>query len=225
MVEYALSDVSALPDPLTDASALVGIPPWRRAYILRYRQVGDRRLSLGVWRLMERMLAARGFQARDVAVDANGKPYLDGVFFSLSHAGDLALCAVSDAPVGCDIERVKEAPLELAPRVFRPGERAYLRAARDPDQARRRFFTLWTLKESYLKMTGEGLRLPPERLEVRMPALTLLRNGVPQPCALFHTTHGEYELSLCAAAAEERFIPSGGTRISRQGRRQSIGGQ
>ncbi len=198
MVEYALADVSALPDPLADASTLAGIPPWRQAYILRYRQAGDRRLSLGVWRLMERMLAARGIQARDVAVDANGKPYCGGVFFSLSHAGDLALCAVSGAPVGCDIERVTDAPLDLAPRVFCPGERAYLRSAGDPDQARRRFFTLWTLKESYLKMTGEGLTLSPERLEIRMPALTLLRDGAAQPCALFHTAHGEYELSLCA---------------------------
>ena len=205
MVEYALSDVSVLPDPLTDASALAGIPSWRQSYILRYRQADDRKRSLGVWRLMERMLAARGFQARDVAVDDRGKPWCDGVFFSLSHAGDLALCAVSDGPVGCDIEWVRDAPFDIAPRVFRPGERAYLRAARDDGEAQRRFFTLWTLKESYMKMTGEGLGLSPARLEIRMPALTLLRDGAEQPCALFHRAHGEYELSLCLSD------PSGGS--------------
>ena len=197
MVEYALSDVSSLPDPLTDASALAGIPPWRQAHILRYRRAEDRRRSLGVWRLMEEMLAGRGFSARQVAVDMRGKPCCDGVFFSLSHAGDMALCAVSDAPVGCDIERVRDAPLEIAPRVFRPDERAYLREAQSENDAQRRFFTLWTLKASYMKMTGEGLGLAPDRLEIRMPALALLRDGAVQPCALFHAAHGEYELSLC----------------------------
>ena len=197
MVEYRFSDVSALPDPLADASVLTGIPPWRQAYILRYRRAEDRRRSLGVWRLMEDMLAARGFRAQEAAVDARGKPYCDGVFFSLSHAGDLALCAVSDGPVGCDIEHVKDAPFETAPRIFCPGELAYLRAAQDEREAQRRFFTLWTLKESYMKMTGEGLGLSPERLEIRMPALILLRDGAAQPCTLFHTAHGEYELALC----------------------------
>ncbi len=170
MVEYALSDVSSLPDPLTNASALTGIPAWRQAYILRYRRPEDRRRSLGVWRLMENMLAARGFQAQDVIADSRGKLCCDGIFFSLSHAGDLALCAVSGVPVGCDIELVKDAPLEIAPRIFCPGERAYLRNARDDKEAQRRFFTLWTLKESYMKMTGEGLGLAPERLEIRMAA-------------------------------------------------------
>ena len=204
MVEYALSDVSVLPDPLADASALTGIPPWRRAYILRYKRAEDRRRSLGVWRLMEKMLAARGFRAQDVAVDANGKPHCDGIYFSLSHAGGLALCAVSDKPVGCDIEHVKDAPFELASRIFCPDERAYLRAAQEPGEAQRRFFTLWTLKESYMKMTGEGLGLSPERLKIRIPALTLLKDGVRQPCTLFHTAHGEYEIALCAAGAEEQ---------------------
>ena len=206
MVEYALADVSAIPDPLADPSVLSGIPPWRQRYILRYRRADDRRRSLGIWRLMERMLAACGLQACDVAVDARGKPHCNGAFFSLSHAGSWALCAVSDAPVGCDIEQINDAPFEIAPRVFAAGERAYLRAAENETEARRRFFTLWTLKESYMKMTGEGLSLVPERLEICMPALTLLRDGAVQPCTLFHTEFGEYELSLCVSGRDGQFI-------------------
>ena len=207
MVEYALADVSALPDPLADPAALNGIPPWRQRYILRYRRAEDRRRSLGVWRLLERMLARRGLRAWDVTVDARGKPQCDGAFFSLSHAGSLALCAVSGAPVGCDIEQVQNAPLELAPRVFGPEERAWLSAAPNGEEAQRRFFTLWTLKESYLKMTGEGLALEPERLALclREKAPRLRRDGVLQPCTLFHTAYGEYAISLCAAAPGEHF--------------------
>ena len=206
MVEYALADVSTLPDPMDDPSALCGIPPWRQRYILRYRRGDDRRRSLGVWRLMERMLAAHGFRTCDVAVDAQGKPYCNGIFFSLSHAGSLALCAISDAPVGCDIEQIKDAPFEVVPRVFTAGERAYLRAAESEIEALRRFFPLWTLKESYMKMTGEGLSLAPERLEICMPGLTLLRDGTARPCTLFHTEFGEYELSLCASGHAGQFI-------------------
>lgn len=206
MVEYALTDISSLPDPLADASVLAGIPPWRQDYILRYQRAEDRRRSLGVWRLMERMLAGRGFRAQDVAVDAGGRPYCSGIFFSLSHAGSLAMCAVSDGPVGCDVEQVRDAPFEIVPRIFGPGERAYLREVRDSIEAQRRFFTLWTLKESYMKMTGEGLGLAPERLEIRMPELVLFRDGAAQPCTLFHGAYGEYEISLCSAGKDGRFV-------------------
>ena len=198
MVEFAAADVSALPDPLSDISALAGIPDWRVRYILRYRRAQDRRLSLGVWRLMERMLARRGIRAEGVTFDAGGKPLCDGAFISLSHSGSMAMCAVGGAPVGCDIERIDSADFDIAPKVFLPGELKYIGAAESEDGARRRFAALWTLKESYMKMTGDGLALAPERIEILLPELRLLRDGIEQNCRLFHLPRGEYELALCA---------------------------
>ena len=198
MVEFAAADVSALPDPLSDIAALAGIPDWRARYILRYRRAQDRRLSLGVWRLMEKMLARREIRAEGVTFDAGGKPLCDGAFLSLSHSGSMAMCAVGGAPVGCDIERIDSADFDIAPKVFLPGELEYIGAAESEDGARRRFAALWTLKESYMKMTGQGLALAPERIEILLPELRLLRDGIEQNCRLFHAPRGEYEMALCA---------------------------
>ena len=60
------------------------------------------------------------------------------------------------------------------------------------------FAALWTLKESYMKMTGQGLALAPERIEILLPELRLLRDGIEQNCRLFHLPRGEYEMALCA---------------------------
>ncbi len=42
--------------------------------------------------------------------EKNGKPYAEGnpFYFSLSHSGDYAVCAISNSPVGVDIEKEKE---------------------------------------------------------------------------------------------------------------------
>ena len=70
---------------------------------------------------------------------------------------------LSDCEVGCDIEKNANAPLEVAEHYFYHSELAYIKAAKNKDKA---FFTLWTLKESYMKMTGRGMSLPLDSFEV-----------------------------------------------------------
>ena len=84
------------------------------------------------------------------------------VFVSIAHSGDHLACAVSDMPVGVDIE-------ELQPRkhldtlieaTTTEAERAALPAllARGDDDARMlAFFQLWTLKEAWIKCHGGNL--------------------------------------------------------------------
>ena len=69
---------------------------------------------------------------------------------------------LSDCEVGCDIEKNANAPLEVAEHYFYHSELAYIKAAKNKDKA---FFTLWTLKESYMKMTGRGMSLPLDSLK------------------------------------------------------------
>lgn len=90
------------------------------------------------------------------------EPETSGIDFSISHTAGWIACAVArGARVGVDVEAVGPAAVarELAPRVLSPGERAGLEGLED-DAIAARFFALWTLKESYVKVTGEGMSAP-----------------------------------------------------------------
>ncbi|HTP52950.1 MAG TPA: 4'-phosphopantetheinyl transferase superfamily protein [Anaeromyxobacteraceae bacterium] len=111
-----------------------------------------------------RHVLARHRRVPPVSVDLvdgiNGKPEVrGGPHFSLSHSGELALCAVSSSGrVGVDLERLRpvgEAD-EMARRWFGDQEReAYRQALRQrPESA---FLEVWTRKEAYLKAVGAGL--------------------------------------------------------------------
>ena len=90
-----------------------------------------------------------------------GKPYfrnLPDLHFSVSHSGDVFVCAFSDAPVGVDIQEYKKRPDEaercrkIAARFFHFDEVDALDA--DTVSA---FYNIWTAKESYVKFTGDGI--------------------------------------------------------------------
>lgn len=199
-MEFYLLDASTLPDPKEDESVLSGIPDWRRAYILRYLRPYDRKLSLGAWRLMESSLKQHGFSAENVTIGKNGKPECKGIYFNLSHSSDMVLCAVSENPVGCDIEKVTDAPMEVAEHYFSKKECLYIANASNLTDAYRRFFRLWTMKESYMKMTGEGMSLSPNRIEIDINNMTVLRDGVLQSCEFQDNSIDGYEITICTKA-------------------------
>ena len=65
----------------------------------------------------------------DIAANENGKPYLTAVpavHFSLSHSAAWAVCAVSDHPVGVDIQQCRSFKPNIADRFFHPDEVQYL---------------------------------------------------------------------------------------------------
>lgn len=97
----------------------------------------------------------------DIAANENGKPYLTAVpavHFSLSHSAAWAVCAVSDHPVGVDIQQCRSFKPNIADRFFHPDEVRYL-SSLSPAERENAFYTLWALKESYVKADGRGLRL------------------------------------------------------------------
>jgi 4'-phosphopantetheinyl transferase len=83
--------------------------------------------------------------------------------FNISHTDGLVACAVSDGhPLGVDVESCeRQTDLDIAHRYFAPEESALVLSAA-PDQGRRLFFRFWTLKEAFIKATGEGLSRPLE---------------------------------------------------------------
>ena len=79
--------------------------------------------------------------------------------FNLTHAGDYAVLALSNEAVGVDLERIRGINWSrVAERFFHPEEQRYLADSDDPQTT---FFTIWTLKESYLKAEGQGFSVSP----------------------------------------------------------------
>ncbi len=75
--------------------------------------------------------------------------------FNISHSGNKVLVAVSNDPVGIDIEQVKNTELEmLAAAVFSSQELHLFRTAGNSSHM---FYQLWTRKEALLKNVGVGL--------------------------------------------------------------------
>ncbi len=133
-----------------------------------------------------------------------GKPKTPGVFWNLSHSGEYALLAVSDADVGADLERLRPAPMRTAGRVFAPEELDWLAAGEDGDA---RFFTLWTMKEALLKASGRGLTLPLREVNV-LPLLRGQTAATPEGAFFGHTQLFDgYCLSVCTRSAAPPSAP------------------
>lgn len=86
----------------------------------------------------------------------NGKPYLadrPNLHFNLSHTKGAVACALSDAPVGVDIEGLRPLRQRFAQRYFTIAEQQYTQ-----DEAR--MLAIWTRKEALLKRDGRGITVP-----------------------------------------------------------------
>ena len=100
----------------------------------------------------------------------DGKPYFadkQGLFLSLSHSGEYAVCAVSDVPVGVDIQKWQDTKHSLLKRILCSGEQIALAEREDHSEKVKDgllsaeemidFFRFWTAKEACVKCTGAGL--------------------------------------------------------------------
>lgn len=90
-----------------------------------------------------------------------GKPYMKsgGIHFNISHSGSWTAIACDTLPIGIDIEEIVNTPYEILPRNFTSIEIEQIERVDESVKANR-FFELWTLKESYIKMMGKGLSMP-----------------------------------------------------------------
>ena len=163
MMKLYRININNLDDPLQNERILELVGTERRKKVIRYLQPDDRKRSLGAGIMIKRILNENGLSEDCLKYSENGKPVVDGLYFNVSHAGDYVVGVLSDAEVGCDIEKAVNAPLEIAEHYFYSSEREYIETAADPGKA---FFTLWTLKESYMKMTGRGMSLSLDSFEI-----------------------------------------------------------
>jgi 4'-phosphopantetheinyl transferase len=191
------------------------LDPEERARARQFRNPRDASRFVARRGQMRLLLAAATGRAPGsirIARTPAGKPHVeDAPRFSLSHAGPVALLALSDtAEVGCDIERRNPdlADRGVAARFFAPAECRALDALVGEAWVEG-FFNCWTRKEAVVKALGLGLSYPLDSFEV-----TLLPG---EPAALrtsigAHRLHAfapspELHVALCVASAASVTAP------------------
>lgn len=100
-----------------------------------------------------------------IETDAFGKPFFVGheYEFCLSHSSHYTACALTDFPIGLDLQIRTNCEDRLVRRFFTEREQESIFSANDRNAA---FTRLWCRKESFLKAIGTGLRLPLDSFDV-----------------------------------------------------------
>ncbi|MBO4395837.1 MAG: 4'-phosphopantetheinyl transferase superfamily protein [Eubacterium sp.] len=115
-------DVNSLADSAVFARYLEKQRPERRDQVNRMKFDTGKRLSLGAGIVTERALEYAGCTGAEIIITPEGKPTVKGCEFNLSHTENIAICAVSERPVGIDIERPRQFSGSLIRKAFTPDE-------------------------------------------------------------------------------------------------------
>ena len=147
-------------EQLDVAAALAMVSEQRREQVLRYRNEQLQRQSLAAYLLLCRGLREQ-FGVTDAPVfghSLNGKPFLWGhpdIHFNMSHCRHAVAVAIDSHPVGIDVESIGRHNDALIRYAMSDEECRQISHSARPDIE---FTRLWTMKESLLKLTGQGIR-------------------------------------------------------------------
>lgn len=140
-------------------AALAEISEQRREQALKFRYEQGQRLCVLAYLLLKQALReVYGITDNPLfEYNEHGKPSIVGhpnIFFNLSHCKEAVICAVSDQPVGVDVEGIREYKESLVNYTMNDEEIAQIHSAEDPAAA---FIRLWTMKEATMKLIGTGI--------------------------------------------------------------------
>ncbi|MGC0371666.1 MAG: hypothetical protein DGJ47_000365 [Rickettsiaceae bacterium] len=130
----------------------------------------------------------------------NGKPYLsDGlVFFNISHSKDLCLIGISFInEIGIDIEFM-DTNIDYLPLLNFFSSQKEIKWVLEKNSIKR-FYQIWTIKESILKYTGQGIS------DAGFPELSVNKNTLSYPNTIIHffTNAEKYAISLCTGPCKK----------------------
>lgn len=143
----------------------------KKARVDRFRQPDDKKRTVAGEMLARKAIAQWcGVDTVSIKFDTteHGKPFAVGldVEFNISHSGDMVVCAISDQPVGIDIELIRPVDLRTAKHFCTPEDLEYLFGhtpsedefiKTEEEAILHRFFQIWTAKEAYCKCIGTGI--------------------------------------------------------------------
>lgn len=150
-------------DPVVLERLLNCVAPDKKERLKRFYHIEDTLRGLFADLLIRDVIIQKtGLKNEDISFTTNeyGKPFLkdrDDIQFNLSHSGIWVVGVIDHQVVGIDVERVQEIDLDISKNYFSPDEHEDLMSKADKFDY---FFTLWALKESYIKILGKGLSHP-----------------------------------------------------------------
>ena len=157
-------DINKMSDDLYN-KGLDSIPLIRKKEILKKANTNDRKLSLA-GDILTRKYLSRLYnipeEKLEIKKGEKGKPYVLNIpaHFNVSHSGDYTVLAISDRPIGIDLEIIRDFSAILAKKYFNEDELKYISgnsSSRKKSLMQKCFYEIWTAKEAYLKFTGKGI--------------------------------------------------------------------
>lgn len=166
------------------------------------RQQKGKMLSLGAGILIDRGLKEYGLREAKtkIALGENEKPFFPDypeIYFNVSHSEKMVLAVFADTEIGCDIEYIAPIKMKIAKRFFCQAEYEFIMQQQEEKQTET-FYRLWTLKESFMKATGLGMKLPMDSFCVYLGEEPYVKHQLNN--AEYHMEEwkeGEYRAAMC----------------------------
>ncbi len=133
LLECAIREkIDAKQNPKSRLQSLAG-------YILLYKAIGEL------------------YPERQIKITNNehGKPLCDFCFFNISHCEEHVICAVSDAPIGVDIQKIIDITPRKKYKFFNSKECCYVN--QNKELISERFVEIFSKKEAAIKMLGASI--------------------------------------------------------------------
>jgi 4'-phosphopantetheinyl transferase len=186
---------------------LTCVAPEKSERLLRFYWEEDKLRGLfGDLLIRDLIRQKTGLHSQEISFSTNeyGKPLLknyDHVHFNLSHSGVWVGGVIDNQPVGIDVEQVQSIDLGISENYFSPDEHEDLMSKVDKFDY---FFTLWALKESYIKILGKGLSHPLNAFSIKfidIDEIIIKVEGKRIHDIFFRQYHidKEYKMAVCAA--------------------------
>ena len=183
----------------------------RRVRILKYKNEIDKKRSL----IAELLIRKAAYEELDIPIEKvkisynpYGKPFIDNVRyfkFNITHSGNYVAIAVSRYGVGIDIEKIENIDMGVAKRFFMKSEYQYIKSLSSETEKINAFYMLWTLKESYIKAIGKGLKIPLNSFGFNIDKdIHLVGQQIKKKYCFSSTKLHGYSFSVCSKELELR---------------------
>lgn len=144
------------------------LPKERRLRIDRMKNEKKKKQAILSGACLQTILSRElGISKSEIAFtyEVEGKPQLSNdtiartrkLEFNMSHSGKYIVVGISDMPIGIDVEKLKKNRKLVGKRFFTMEEYEDILKGKTEEEQEIRFVEYWTMKEAYLKRSGEGL--------------------------------------------------------------------